>query len=237
MPVNIPASSGIDSSTDMSPGNLLDCLITDLQLGKEPASLRVPLTCSISMTTVSSESLVPAQATSRRCRQEDNDRNTIAHLAPASGPPSEYSSSVYSKRSSAMAEMESGETTISSFPADEILTPRPLDLSNASAASAADCPHKAVANDTNSETDDSHSSATATLPDPPRPMSIARSHTSSDSNSEALIKEIVRHPMGKASLTHRLTQTSFQSGHFILNQKAARLLGLDGAGYVSYALG
>jgi hypothetical protein len=122
---------------------------------------------------------------------------------------------------------------MSSLPADETLTPRPLDLSRATSVNPADYPPNDVADNTSSKVYDRPSTEADTLPHPPRPRSIDQSHASSDSESEALVKEIVRYPMVEASATHTLTQIPSQSRHFLVNQKAAKVLGLDGAGCVS----
>jgi len=177
------------------------------------------------MTTLSSESLVPTPITPRKWREDGDGEYANFDLARTSDPLSDHCSSIYSKRSSVLAETDCGETTMSSFQADDILMPRPLDLSRSTSA------NPAITNDTGSEVDDGLCTA-AILPGL-RPKPAVKSETSSDSESEALVKEIVRHPMVETSPVHRLTQRSSPSGYLIVNQKAAKLLGLDGAGYVS----
>ena len=232
MASDISATSEDDYTADTSSGDMLDCLITDLQLGKEAANLRVPPPCSNSMTTLSKESLVPPQVTPRRRCHEQNDQCTSVRTTSPSNPPFEYSSSIYSRSSSALVETESGQTTMSFFPADEILKPRPLDLFRAASPSAVGC-QGVIAKDTSTKEEDRHSSTVGTVPDPQRPRPTVQSHTSSDSETEALVEETVKHPMVQTSPMHRLTQRPSQSGHIVVNQKAARLLGLDGAGFVN----
>ena len=236
MASDISAMAGDNPTADTSPGDMLDCLITDLHLGKEAAKLRAPRPCSISMTTLSKESLVPTQVTLGRRRCEEKDYSISVHSTSHFNPASEYSSSIYSKRSSALVETESGQTTMSFFPTDEILTPRPLDFFREASPSAIDC-QGAIAKAMSTAEEDKHSSTVGTLQDPQRPRSTAQSHTSSDNDTEALMKEIVTYPMVHTSPTHRLTQTPSQPGHIVVNQKAARLLGLDGAGYVCQLYG
>ena len=231
MATKVSASCGTTSSTDSSSGNPLDCVIIDLELGKEPTDLRAPSKDSISMTTLSSESLVPTPVTPRKWREDGNGKYANFDLTRTSDPLSDHCSSIYSKRSSVLAETDCGETTMSSFQADDVLMPRPLDLSRST------CANPAIANDTGSEVDDDFCSTAAILLGPPRPKPAVKSETSSDSESEALVKEIVRHPMVETSPVHRLTQRSSPSGYLNVNQKAAKLLGLDGAGYVSCPFG
>jgi hypothetical protein len=188
------------------------------------------------MPTLSTESLVPTPITPRKWREDDDGEYASFDLTRTSDPLTDHCSSMYSKRSSVLAETDCGETTMSSFQTDDILMPRPLDLSRSTSANPASCPKTAVANDTGSEVDDGLRSTVAILLRPLRRKSAVKSETSSDSESEALVKEIVRHPMVETSPTRSLTQRSSPSGCFIVNQKAAKLLGLDGAGYVSYPL-
>ena len=231
MASKISATSGHNSIANTSPDDMLDCLITDLQSGQDAATLRAPPASSISMTTLSKESLIPTQVSPGRGHQEDDNQRTSVHLASTSVPSSEYSSSIYSKRSSALIDTESGQTTMSSFPADEILTPRPLNLSRATGTSADEC-RNAIATDTGSGDNDTHNSTVATFPAFQPPRSAVESDTSSDGDSDTLMKEIVKHPMVIASPTHGFIQTPSRLGHIVVNHKAARLLGLDGAGYV-----
>ena len=231
MATKVSASCGTTSSTGSSSGDPLDCVIIDLELGKEPTDLRAPSKDSISMTTLSNETLAPTPITPRKWRENDDGEYANFGLARTSDPLSDHCSSIYSKHSSVLAETDCGETTMSSFRADDILMPRPLDLSRSTSA------NPAIANDTGSEVDDGLCSTAAILLGPLRPKPAVKSETSSDSESEALVKEIVRHPMVETSPVHRLTQRSSQSGYLIVNQKAAKLLGLDGAGYVSYPFG
>lgn len=224
-----------NASVDTSSGNLLRYLITDLQSSKEPKSPRVTPTCSISRTTLSTDSLIPVQVTSRKRRLEENDQSTSVHHPLASTPPSDYSSSIYSERSFAPAETDSEEPTSSSFLTDELLKPKPLDLTRIASVKPANYPPNAFAEDTNFEGEASPDATLAILPDPPLPKFMVQSYTPSDGESEALVEEIVRYPMVEAPPTRRLTQIPPQSPHFLVNQKAARLLGLDGAGYVSHS--
>jgi len=231
MASKVSASYGTTSSIGSSSGNPLDCVIIDLELGKEPTDLRAPSKDSISMTTLSSESLVPTPITPRKWREDGDGQYANFDLARTSDPHSDRCSSIYSKRSSVLAETNCDEITMSSFQADDILMPKPLNLSRSTSA------NPAIANDTGSEMDDGVCSTAAVLLGPLRPKPAVKSETSSDSESEALVKEIVRHPMVETSPVHRLTQRSSQSGYLIVNQKAAKLLGLDGARYVSYPFG
>jgi hypothetical protein len=237
MATEVSVSCGTTSSTGSSSGDPLDCVIIDLALGKESTDLRTPSKDSISMMTLSSESLVPAPITPRKWREDDDGEYANFDLARTSDPLSDNCSSIYSKRSSVLAETDCGETTMSSFRADDILMPRPLDLSRSTSANPASCPKTAAANDTGSEVDNRLCSTTATLLRPLQPKPAVKFKTSSDSESEALVKEIVRHPMVETSPVHRLIQRTPQSGYFIVNQKAAKLLGLDSAWYVSYPFG
>jgi hypothetical protein len=234
MATKVSVSCGTTSSTGSSSSDQLDCVIIDLELGKEPTDLRAPSNDSISMTTLSSESLVPTPITPRKWRKDGDGEYANFDLAHTSDPLSDHCSSIYSKRSSVLTETDCGETTMSPFRADDILMPRPLDLSRSTSANPASCPKTTVANDTSSRVDDGLCSTTTTLSGPLQPKPAVKSETSSDSESEALVKEIVRHPMVETSPVRRLTQRSSQSGYFIVNQKAAKLLGLDGAGCVSY---
>src|SRR5438045_3294346 len=142
MTSNIPASFGDDSLGDTSLSNLIDCILTDLQAAKQPTSLRVPQRCSVSMTSLSRESLIPPPIIPGRCSKEDDDRCTSLCLV----------------------------------------------------------------------------------------SSTVLSDTSSDGDFEGLVNEITRHPMVEAHPAHRLTRITSQSGSLTVNQKAAKVLGLDGAG-------
>jgi hypothetical protein len=126
---------------------------------------------------------------------------------------------------------------MSSFPTDEIFRPKPLDLSRITSMKPANYPPNAFAEDTSSEGEDSPGATAAMLSDPPRPKPTVQTHMYSDGESEALVKEIVRYPMVESSPTRRLIQIPPQSPYFLVNQKAARVLGLDGAGYVSHSSG
>jgi hypothetical protein len=236
MATKVSASCGTTSSTDSSLGDPLDCVI-DLELGKEPTDLRAPSKDSISMTTLSSESLVPTPITPRKWREGDDGKYANFDLARISDPLSDHCSSIYSECSSVLAETDCSGTTMSPFRADDILMPKPLDLSRSTSANPASCPKTTVANDTGSEVDDGLCSTAAILTGPLRLKPAMRPEASSDSESEALVKEIVRHPMVGTSPALRLAQRSSRSEYFVVNQKAAKLLGLDGAGYVSYPFG
>jgi hypothetical protein len=231
-----PSSSGTDLSTGTSLDDLLDCLITDLQLGKEAISLRASPRYSIPMTPLSRRSLIPTQVIPRGSQKDDPQYSSVHHT-PISDTLSDYSSSIYSEPSSILAERKSSDTTMSSFPVDESLTPKPLCLSRVTSVDLADCPPNALAEDTISVADDSPCSEAAILLDLSRPKSAVDSDKSLDSESEALMEEIVRYPMVQGSPTDRFIQTPPKCGHFTVNQKAARLLGLDGAGYVSHPSG
>jgi hypothetical protein len=234
MDSEISASCGTTSSTGSSLGDPLDCVIIDLKLGKEPSDLRVPSKDSTSMMTLSSESLVPTPITPRKWREGYDGKYANFDLARTSDPLSDHCSSIYSERSSVLAESDCGETTMSSFRADDLLMPRPLDLSRSTSANPVSCPKTAVANDTGSEVDNGLCSTVAILLGPLRPEPAVKFETPFDSESEALVKEIVQYPMVENSPARRLTQRPSQPGYFIVNQKAAKLLGLDDTGYVSY---
>jgi hypothetical protein len=234
MDSKISTSCGTTSSADSSLDDPLDCVIIDLELGKEPSDLRVPSKDSTSMMTLSSESLAPMPITSRKWREGDDAEYANFDLARTSDPFSDHCSSIYSKRSSVPAEADCVETTISSFRTNDILMPMPLNLSRSTSANLASYPKIAISNDTGSEVDNGLCSTAAILLEPLRPKPAVKSEASSDSESEARVKEIVQCPMVENSPAHRPTQRSSPSGYFTVNQKAAKLLGLDSTGYVSY---
>lgn len=174
------------------------------------------------------EKLIPIKR-----HQEDEGHCTSVHHALASDPPSEYSSSVYSKCSSGLAGTESGETAMSSFPTDDVLMPEPLDLRRATSMELIEYTPRIIGDPRSSEVEKKSSVTVAILPGSSGPKSEKQPRTSSDSESDVLVKDIVRYPMVEASPTYRLAQIPSPSANFFVNQKAARLLGLDGAGYVS----
>jgi hypothetical protein len=234
MDSKISTSCGTTSSAGSSLDDSLDCVIIDLELGKELSDLRVPSKDPTSMTTLSSESLVPTPITPRKWREGGDAEYANFDPARTSDPLSDHCSSIYSKRSSAPAETDCVETTMSSFRADDILMPRPLDLSRSTSANPASYPKTAVSNDMGSEVDNGPCSIVAILLGPQRPKPAVKSEASPDSESEARVKEIVQYSMVENSPAHRLTQRPSPSGSFTVNQKAAKLLGLDSTKYVSY---
>jgi hypothetical protein len=174
------------------------------------------------------ENLIPIKR-----HQEDEGHCTSVHHALASDPPSEYSSSVYSKCSSGLAVTKSGETAMSSFPTDDVLMPEPLDLRRATSMELVEYTPRIIGDPRSSEVEKKSCVTVAILPGSSGPKSEKQPRTSSDSESDVLVKDIVRYPMVEASPTYRLAQIPSPSANIFVNQKAARLLGLDGAGYVS----
>jgi hypothetical protein len=237
MESQILTSGGTTSSIGSSPGDPLDCVIIDLELGKEPSDLRVPSTDSILMTALSSESLLPTPIRPRKWYADDDDGFANFDLAHTSDPLSDHCSSIYSMRSSGFAETDYGGPTMSSFRADDVLVPRPLDLSRSTSANPASGPETDIVDGTGAKVDNGLYSTVAVLLGPLPPKPAVKFETSSDDESEALVKEIV-HCLGvETSPPSRLTQTSSQAGYFVVNPKAAKLLGLEGTEYVSYPFG
>ena len=230
-------SCGANSLAETPSSDPLDCLITDLRSGEEPSSLRTPRLCSTSMITLSRGSLIPVQGTLREQHQQNEDHYTSFHHALASALPSDYSSSVYSERSCALAGTEPVETTISSVRTDDVLRPKPLVLSRVTKLEPVKYTPNAVIDHRSYEIENETSIRAATVSEPSRTKSGAQSHTPSGSESEALMKKTVRCPVVEASPTHKLTQIPSPSANFFVNQKAAKILGLDGAGYVSQLSG
>lgn len=200
-PVDSMFAATPDTSSTETVDRPIDCLIRDLEAGQVPARLRTPHFNS-EMTSLSKESLVPAQITPRKLRLlEDLSRQPSGISASSPTKNSDYSSSVYSEHSSNL--VLANDSTFSSFEV-ETLRPKPLDLSDTVLASLSSI-HE------------------------PRTTTVASDISNNDSE-EALVKEIVRYPMVAPSPTHRLTKLSPQCGSNVVSEKAARLLGMDGAG-------
>ena len=128
---------------------------------------------------------------------------------------SAYSSSVYSETSSAYVE----DNTMSSI-ADHCLSPRPLDLSRKTSEKQAS---------SQNSSDVENSSVGALRPKHYQHSMQDSTSLSDDDGGAALDKEIAMYPMVESSAIFKRNGKS-PSSLYNRNKKAAKVLGLDGAG-------
>ena len=128
---------------------------------------------------------------------------------------SAYSSSIYSETSSAYIE----DNTMSTI-ADQCLSPRPLDLSRKTSEKLASSQHPS---------DVENSSIAALRPKYHQHSMQDSTSLSNDDGGAALDKEIAMYPMVESSAVFKRNAKS-PSSPYDGNKKAAKILGLDGAG-------
>jgi hypothetical protein len=122
---------------------------------------------------------------------------------------------------------------MSSFRTDDVLMPEPLNLSRATNMGFVKHTSRITGDPKSSGYQNKSSVTTVISPRHSQPKSDRQSCSSSDSESETIETDRARYTMVEASSTNKPAQIPSPSAKFLVNQKAARLLGLDSIGYVS----
>ena len=220
--------SELDRSKSPNP---LDILLSDLEAGKDSSDLRVPNPYTLSMISLSCDVFVPPQVTPRKDRRVDHLRsqspsgNIIDHNA-GQRDTSTYSSSIYSSDHSSYG-VQIDDNVKRALPTGDSFNLHSLDLNSG--------PRNAQKNNKSNLKETSFlfhqdSDHARTSDD-----SLTKEHLP-DINVEhsefnGLLDDALRYSVTEHSQSCRPTELGFSAAAPILvNAKAAKVLGLDGAG-------